>query len=516
MKKLPKVLVASSNMGGKESNFMVTQNNVEATFICYNDLNFPLRDKSMKSRLTSKIPRCMSWDMHPGYDYYVWVDFTFNITNPNTIYWLISQMGDNKIALFRHYMRTSIKEEYEFIKYNIENPHAEGYEYLVERYLNENMKTQVKLYLSDKTFIDNNLFELGCFIYHKSIIENKEHNIMKEFFHHICYYSVMDQLSFPYLLHKFKIKPSIINQNIRKCPYLNHHTDKIKESKFSIVIPTLWKANEQFIPMLTNYINNELVGEIIIIDNNISQTPPLPNHPKLKVLKQKENIYVNPAWNLGVKEAEFDKLIIANDDIFINESDLQDLLNKAFKTLDDNDKILIGINYLCYSNPPSNIKISKFEFPQFHRHEFTFGYGCLMFLNTKDYIEIPKELKIWCGDNYLFHNLEPWEVTGLKMREVVSSTIDLNRSLYDPIMDEDTKYYREKILKPILCFYIEPGLEINTQLKNTFIKKSTDHDVYVFGDFTHPFEEENIKYINYKELKRFRSFNVFEKVIKMF
>jgi cephalosporin hydroxylase len=227
MEKLPKVLVVSSNMGSKESNLMVTQNNVEATFICYNDLNFPLRDKSMKPRLTSKIPRCMSWEMHPGYDYYVWLDFKFNITNPNAISWLINQMKDNKIAFFRHHMRDSIKDEYGFIKYNIENPHENGHEYLVERYSNEDMKTQMELYLSDKTFVDNNLFELACFIYHKSIVENKEYNVMKEFFHHICYYSVMDQLSFPYLLHKFNIKFSVIDQNVYHCPYLNQYKGKV-------------------------------------------------------------------------------------------------------------------------------------------------------------------------------------------------------------------------------------------------------------------------------------------------
>ena len=55
------------------------------------------------------------------------------------------------------------------------------------------------------------------------------------------------------------------------------------------------------------------MGEIIIIDN--APTDFFYDNEKVVTLKQEENIYVNPSWNLGVEESDYDKFIIFNDDI---------------------------------------------------------------------------------------------------------------------------------------------------------------------------------------------------------
>ena len=83
----------------------------------------------------------------------------------------------------------------------------------IDHILNGNLSI-ITEYLNDKTFKDDTLIAAGAFVYSKKIIENKDYNIMKEWFYHNCKYSIQDQLSLPYLLHKFNINYKIIDENI--------------------------------------------------------------------------------------------------------------------------------------------------------------------------------------------------------------------------------------------------------------------------------------------------------------
>jgi len=308
---------------------------------------------------------------------------------------------------------------------------------------------------------------------------------------------------------KDKYPPYLVNN----LPKYSKYIKMINEEKFSIIIPTLWKANEQLLPMLDIYINNELIGEIIIIDNDISNTPTLPQHPKIKILPQKENIFVNPAWNLGVKTSEFNKLMIANDDILLQKSDFNELLNKILYSLLTSGK-LIGIDQSCYHNiNEEKIKLKKINFPDLYKHEIPYGFGCLMFINKEDYKEIPEELKIGCGDNFLFQNLEPWVVENLNMEGKVSSTIESSK-FFNQIIDMDNKIYKNKILKPILCFYIGYDNEVDDGVKNLAKNLTEFYDVFIFGSFNSPpYKEENIRYLNISKFYHFKTYNDINTVI---
>ena len=83
----------------------------------------------------------------------------------------------------------------------------------------------------------------------------------------------------------------------------------------SAIIPTLWKAKEFTDHLVNVLIEDESVGEIIIIDNAPADFSY--DNEKVVTLRQEENIYVNPSWNLGVEESDYDKFIILNDDIII-------------------------------------------------------------------------------------------------------------------------------------------------------------------------------------------------------
>ena len=86
-------------------------------------------------------------------------------------------------------------------------------------------------------------------------------------------------------------------------------------NKVSVIIPTLWKAKEFTDHLVDVLVDDESVGEIIIIDN--APTDFCYTDEKVYTLKQSENLYVNPSWNLGVEESDYDKFIILNDDIII-------------------------------------------------------------------------------------------------------------------------------------------------------------------------------------------------------
>jgi len=119
-------------------------------------------------------------------------------------------------------------------------------------------------------------------------------------------------------------------------------------SKVSAIIPTLWKAKEFTDHLVDVLIEDGSVGEIIIIDNAPADFSY--DNEKVVMLRQEENLYVNPAWNLGVEEADYDKFIILNDDIIIPYNfvfELESMLTP--------DKGIIGID------ERGVIKIPKFD-----------------------------------------------------------------------------------------------------------------------------------------------------------
>ena len=102
---------------------------------------------------------------------------------------------------------------------------------------------------------------------------------------------------------------------------------------FSVIIPTMWRVSE-FLNDLRSLNECELVGEIILINNDIKMTPDsfsIQNYSKLIEIKTPKNMYVNPAWNLGVRCAKYNKIAIKNDDTFF---DYFKTLNVVEKELD--------------------------------------------------------------------------------------------------------------------------------------------------------------------------------------
>lgn len=170
---------------------------------------------------------------------------------------------------------------------------------------------------------------------------------------------------------------------------------------FSIIIPTLLKDTEVLNKLLSQLNDDNTVGEIIIIDNSCSSFKT--GFSKVKVHVPKENLFVNPAWNLGIKlsSTEFKYFGILNDDI-IFQKNLFELVHAFLESASD-DVGLLGID--CIANTPK----AQFDtYPENRDAEIVETsklegfFGSAFFGNKKNYFEIPDEMKVFYGDHFLF------------------------------------------------------------------------------------------------------------------
>lgn len=194
--------------------------------------------------------------------------------------------------------------------------------------------------------------------------------------------------------------------------------------KITLIIPTLWKSNFLH-QMLEIYIKTAEIDEVILIDNSKGYDDHYgKRHPKIRVITPESNIFVNPSWNLGVKETKTEIIGILNDDIKFDP--------KIFQfVLENKDKMgILGMSNKNYSENKYEPKIEK----MLNR---CFGWGCMFFLKKKDWVEIPEEIKVWYGDDFIFkcNPTECLKISGLPVKTLMSSTS--HRSEFNPIKASD-------------------------------------------------------------------------------
>ena len=170
-------------------------------------------------------------------------------------------------------------------------------------------------------------------------------------------------------------------------------------NKISVIVPTMWKF-EPFLDFIAELVQQDNIGEVIIINNNINDTPvhAVLTHPKIVMFNQEENIFVNPAWNLGVKHSRFDKLCILNDDLIF---DLK-LINKVHKFLTPGKLVGLSSGIVEYGQTPLTDGSINFEY---FTTQACYGLGCLMFITKQDWIDIPDAMKLYYGDNLIFDTM---------------------------------------------------------------------------------------------------------------
>lgn len=158
----------------------------------------------------------------------------------------------------------------------------------------------------------------------------------------------------------------------------------------SVIIPTLWKP-KGFIERLEEISKNSNVGEIILIDNSTLDID-TSHIPKLKHIKEYQNTYVIPAWNKGVNLAQYDKLLIVNDDV---ETDWG-IIDIVYPHITE-DKGLIGAGVNCWQGNDGEPQLNPIS-------NMPGCYACLFFVHKNSYVEIP-EMRVHYGDNWIFNHL---------------------------------------------------------------------------------------------------------------
>ena len=212
-------------------------------------------------------------------------------------------------------------------------------------------------------------------------------------------------------------------------------------SKVSAIIPTLWKAKEFLDHLVDVLIEDKSVGEIIIIDNAHADFSY--DNEKVVTLRQEENIYVNPSWNLGIEESEYDKFIILNDDIIIPYNFISQL-----EYLLTEDKGVVGIDKKSVIKEDSfkdeSVTFLDRKIALKPLNDRTWGFGIVIAGHKKSYYKVPENIRIWYGDDFLFnmnnHNYDhTYVIDNVPIFTKMSTTSDLEE--FNEIKEVDKLMY---------------------------------------------------------------------------
>ena len=160
---------------------------------------------------------------------------------------------------------------------------------------------------------------------------------------------------------------------------------------FTVIIPTLQRAPELW-PLVAQCAAHPLVHEVLVINN--SEVPLSWDSPNVRVLQQETNIFVNPAWNLGVREASGQFVAIINDDVLFDD----DVFDEAARVLRRGLFAMVVPDRSCFHGDAWDKPISH----RLATGRLNLVWGTFMAMRREDYRPIPSSLLIWGGDDYLY------------------------------------------------------------------------------------------------------------------
>ena len=212
----------------------------------------------------------------------------------------------------------------------------------------------------------------------------------------------------------------------------------------SAIIPTLQKSKQTLFNLLKMLLKDEKIGEIIVIDNSLLGIDF--NDKKIKIITPEQNLYVNPSWNLGVKEAKYNKIALLNDDISIPENfcaRISPFLAENEGIFGMSDDYVKEVEKIVDTPEQTEIKIKKIKCRQN-------AFGVAMFFNKASYFEIPDEIKIVYGDDWLFLKnkklkKQNYIIEGQTIFHLGS--LSSGEKCFNPICGSDAKIFKKLTVK---------------------------------------------------------------------
>ncbi|WP_418319364.1 glycosyltransferase domain-containing protein [Piscinibacter sakaiensis] len=214
-----KILLSSANLGNidplglrHEPQRVPVGTSIDLRY--HTDQTMPPRSNALHPRLQAKIPKMLSHEMDPGYDYYLWLDSSIYLADEGAVQWMLDELGTHEIVFFRHPHRDSVAAELDFCVAQMDGSNP----YLRSRYLNEPMQQQVASYLADRSYVDDRLFACGVFCYSSALL-TKHPEFLRGWYGECARWSVQDQLSLPWLLQKQDVRYTTTAADIFENPY---------------------------------------------------------------------------------------------------------------------------------------------------------------------------------------------------------------------------------------------------------------------------------------------------------
>ena len=251
------------------------------------------------------------------------------------------------------------------------------------------------------------------------------------------------------------------------------------DTKFSIIIPTLQKDINILNKLVAELDVDEYVGEIIIIDNSLKGYSC--DSSKLKVITPDYNLYVNQAWNLGIENAKYDLFGILNDDILLPKNFCKQVAEFISKTKNCGLLGLESSTSMEYTKDFSKLpKEGKLKFKKIKRlyDNENFFWGSAIWGKKDCYFNIPNEMKIYCGDDYLLKcnnkaEKKNYSISGVKVKHY--GRLSSGSEEFSSIKENDQKFM--STLCPHYKKYYENSLKeerINTFVENIFSVRNSE------------------------------------------
>lgn len=253
---------------------------------------------------------------------------------------------------------------------------------------------------------------------------------------------------------------------------------------FTAVIPTLLKNRDILIKLIEALLCDSALSEIIVINNSEEYFEYI--HEKVRVIANGKNLFVNPSWNLGVKEAKTDYVALLNDDIKIPANICSRILDKmtskygivgiqknnVIETRDEDNNTIINIDEIVLGDAKEvELKPITYRTPNF---------GVFMIFNKKDYTDIPEELKIYYGDDWLvYHSAKNKKINAVANGQEIYHLGSLSSKAFNTWACNERKIYLDRVYplyKRIFNFYETPIEKVFfiLFLKLTMKKKNPD------------------------------------------